>query len=223
MEMANGDIWRGGPVRVVFISDTHGKHRQFGPLEGDVLVHCGDACGHANEARGDLDDLDDWFETLSFRRILCIGGNHDYPIERRATARESVLRNATYLQDEAYAYRGLRFYGAPWTPGLMGFAFYADGAAIQQKWDQIPNNIDVLITHTPPAGILDENSGGYSVGCRRLTAVLPRKQPQIHCFGHVHASAGLSHKGGTTFVNAASIRRNQAGLNLPISIDVWPR
>ena len=33
-------------LRVVVISDTHGMHRKVNVPDGDVLVHCGDFCGH---------------------------------------------------------------------------------------------------------------------------------------------------------------------------------
>lgn len=63
----------------------------------------------------------------------------------------------------------------------------------------------MLITHTPPAGVLDRTSGGRHCGCPDLLARVEQVGPSIHCFGHVHASAGRLVRGPTKFVNAAVV------------------
>ena len=63
-----------------------------------------------------------------------------------------LLSNCTYLCDREVDVFGLKVYGAPWHP-MPGYSFYrARGASILQKWNQIPNKLDVLVTHTPPLG-----------------------------------------------------------------------
>lgn len=70
----------------------------------------------------------------------------------------------------------------------------------------IPTGVDVLVTHTPPFGILDlPTSGSVNLGCKHLLAELKRIQPRYHIFGHVHASHGRLIEGGTEFVNAAIV------------------
>ena len=59
-------------MRIVFISDTHGKHSELGTLHGDVLVHSGDFCdGYMNDGRS-LAEIDDWFAEQHFDLILCV-------------------------------------------------------------------------------------------------------------------------------------------------------
>jgi Icc-related predicted phosphoesterase len=51
----------------------------------------------------------------------------------------------------------------------------------------IPNDIDILVTHYPPYGILDEDMGSTEI----LNFVL-KSRPQWHLFGHIHSTAGQS-------------------------------
>jgi predicted phosphodiesterase len=84
-------------LRIVIISDTHGKHAELGDLSGDVLIHCGDFCnGYMNDGHS-LSEIDDWFGEQAFDLILCVGGNHDFAAELRHASGMSVFRNAIYL------------------------------------------------------------------------------------------------------------------------------
>ena len=142
-------------MKLVIISDTHGRHEEYGILEGDVLVHCGDVCDAFSKIPGELERIDAWFGKQQFAAILCIGGNHDFSLQRRARETRSVLPNAVYLEDARYEHNGVVFYGAPWVPELSGWAYYKDAAGLRAKWELIPAEVDVLITHTPPFHILD--------------------------------------------------------------------
>lgn len=211
-------------MKIVVISDTHGGHEALGVLSGDVLIHCGDF-EHlfALDARA-LAAVDAWFGKQRFEHILCIGGNHDLDLERRvgggSEPSERPFRNAQYLQDSGFVYRGVRFHGAPWVPMLDGHAFFADDRALAAAWSRIPNDVDVLITHTPPAGILDESSTGLKLGCRHLSERLAALSPRLHCFGHVHASAGHRTIGGTTYVNASSVNSAFKVVHPPFTIEL---
>lgn len=134
-------------MRIVIVSDTHTEHEQLGRLRGDVLIHCGDSANGFKRSPDDVRLLDDWFGQQDFDRILCTGGNHDFAMEDRSRAGTSVLRNAEFLQDRSVHYRGVHFYGAPWTPELAGWAFYLPSHEMREKWALIPESVDVLITH----------------------------------------------------------------------------
>ncbi|KAL8921892.1 MAG: hypothetical protein Q9208_005496 [Pyrenodesmia sp. 3 TL-2023] len=56
----------------------------------------------------------------------------------------------------------------------------------------IPNHpdIDILLTHGPPHGILDETRTGENVGCEHLLRAVKRCRPRLHCFGHIHEGWG---------------------------------
>ena len=207
-------------MKLVIISDTHGLHEEIGTLRGDVLIHCGDSGNGFTRQASDVDRLDDWFGQQAFDRILCIGGNHDFEMQARAERGALVFRNAEYLQDQAYEYRGVRFYGSPWTPELVDWAYYLDDDELQDRWELIPDAVEVLITHTPPFGVLDRNSSGRNCGCPELQRRLLNLHPRIHCFGHIHASAGTTSMNGTTFINASMVNRRYEVARAPVEIEI---
>ncbi len=192
-------------MRITIISDTHRQHRAFGQLSGDVLIHCGDMFSLFDGDENDLDDIDQWFALQEFEAILCIGGNHDLVLEAKVRKRPDPFRHAIYLQDSDFVLDGIRFWGAPWTPELRGHAFFREDAELCSSWASIPPDTQILITHTPPAGVLDRSSRGLDLGCRYLRQAVTRIAPKLHCFGHVHASAGREQIGATTFINASSV------------------
>jgi Icc-related predicted phosphoesterase len=194
-------------MRIVIISDTHGNHDELGTLYGDVLIHCGDMCNAFNQNDQDIVNLDNWFGKQNFQRILCIGGNHDFILEKGLKVGEIEFKNAIYLQDQSYQYQGVNFFGSPWVPEISGWAFYLNTEALQEKWSQIPDRTNVLITHTPPYGILDRNSSGKYCGCPELFKRVQDIHPKLHCFGHIHASFGVSESNGITFLNASTVNR----------------
>ena len=186
------------------ISDTHAQHRRVDIPDGDVLVHAGDIT-----RRGGLDDLADfnaWLGTLPHRHKVVIAGNHDWCFVNSRFEARGCLTNATYLQDEATEIDGVRFWGSPWQPWFLDWAFnLARGVALQEVWAKIPIDTDVLITHGPPLGILDMTTRGEPVGCEDLLARIDIVQPALHVFGHIHEGGGMKAHGRTTFVNASTL------------------
>jgi Icc-related predicted phosphoesterase len=207
-------------VRVVIVSDTHGKHEDLGILEGDVLIHCGDGCDGFERDPRDVDRLDTWFGLQRFEVILCTGGNHDFAMEEWIADNRSVFRNAIFLVDQQFTYDGVRFYGSPWTPELDGWAFYLEPERAESCWSRIPLETDVLITHSPPAGILDANRGGWRCGCSHLARRVEEVRPSLHCFGHVHASAGTLQRGEVFYVNASMVNSQYQIVHSPVVYDL---
>ncbi|KMW57491.1 hypothetical protein AIOL_002456 [Candidatus Rhodobacter oscarellae] len=124
------------------------------------------------------------------------------------------------LHDTSVTISGVKFYGAPWVPELSRHAFYANERALRAAWLKIPADVDVLITHTPPAGVLDVSSRGQSLGCPLLAGRVKALGPRLHCFGHVHASAGVQVQESTTFVNATSVNSALEIANLPFEFEL---
>ena len=104
------------------------------------------------------------------------------------------LTNCLYLQDSKTEVFGLKIYGTPWQPKFCGWAFNLDrGHALMEKWDQIPDDTDILITHTPPVGYGDLCSTGIRAGCvELLTSVQQRIKPKYHIYGHIHEGDFIS-------------------------------
>jgi 3',5'-cyclic AMP phosphodiesterase CpdA len=114
----------------------------------------------------------------------------------------------TYLEEGTYTFtlkNGAKFslYASPYSPAFCDWAFayehdedrfngphcVADGVK-SIATNPIPNDVDIVMTHGPPKGILDVCPQG-SVGCKNILQAMRRVRPRLHCFGHVHPGNGM--------------------------------
>ena len=209
-------------MRLVCISDTHSMHREISVPDGDILIHAGDCLGVGT--LDELEDLDDWLSEQPHRHKILIAGNHDWCLQDEPAEAEALIKNAIYLRDSGTEIEGLRFWGSPWTPVFFDWAFnLTRGPAIAKRWEQIPADTDVLITHGPPAGILDQvltATHSQSVGCDDLTRELERLKLKMHVFGHIHEGHGQQHMDDCLFVNASTCNGSFRPLNPAIVVDL---
>ncbi len=203
------------PLRIVVISDTHSLHGALEVPPGDILVHAGDLTNHG--ALEDVVAFDRFLAALPHRHKLVIAGNHDFCFERQGEAARAALRHATYLEDDAIVVEGIRFYGSPWQPWFYDWAFNLHrGPEIRAKWELIPEDTDVLITHGPPLGHGDLVARGERVGCRDLLERVRRIKPRYHLFGHIHEAYGTTADGTTTYVNASTCDLGYRPIHAPV-------
>lgn len=207
-------------MRLVCISDTHLQPWPNIP-DGDVLIHAGDATLNGSDNEIDTFAARMWKEPHEHK--IFVAGNHDFGFQRRASRFEPLLNShgITYLQDSAVEIEGVRFWGSPWTPAFMDWAFNLPrGTKLREKWDLIPENTHVLITHGPPFSILDVVRFDERVGCVDLLDAVRRVRPLVHVFGHIHECPGRVENGGTTFVNASTCDEDYRSVNPPIVVDI---
>jgi Icc-related predicted phosphoesterase len=210
-------------MRLVCISDTHGMHRQIDIPAGDLLIHSGDCLGVGTLE--EVEELDRWFAELPHTHKILIAGNHDWCFQNDPIEARNRITHAHYLLDSALEIDGLTFWGSPWVPAFFNYAFNLErGEALAERWAQIPRNTDVLITHGPPAGILDEvitpNGTVIHPGCEDLARALKTLSPRLHVFGHIHEGYGQQHAGDTRYINASSCNARFKPVNPPIVLDI---
>lgn len=190
-------------MRLLIVSDTHGKHREIDMPDGDVFIHAGDMSmkGRMSE----ISAVGEWLQALPHRHKIVVAGNHDFAFElSRGLAAKALGEGVTYLEDSGVTIEGIRFWGSPWQPWFYDWAFNLyPGPALAQKWALIPPSTDVLITHGPPRNILDEVGKGEHAGCVDLAARLDDLSVRVHAFGHIHESSGLLEQDGRVYVNAS--------------------
>lgn len=217
-------------MKFVIISDTHGCHDELvqSKLVGGVIIHCGDMTnvGTPNQ----LFDFAYWFSSLPIKHKICVAGNHDlgldkyspkmyhYTVDEKENEKILTDKGIIYLRDSEIVIDGVKFYGTPSQPPFCNWAFNDNERTREMKFEMIPNDTDVLITHCPPYGILDTVCLGENVGCKYLLEAVKRVKPRIHCFGHIHEDYGIFRDTNTTFINASSI--NVGGMNDPICYEV---
>jgi len=203
-------------MKFIVISDTHGYHQELVLPKGDVLLHAGDITERGT--KGEIIDFLDWFASLDYAHKIFIGGNHDlflddYPVELL----ELLPTNVIYLRDRGYKIKELQLWGSPVSPDFVGWAFGKERWEMAEHWKYLPKKIDILITHTPPFGILDTpTSSSRNLGCKALLDMVQFIGPNYHLFGHIHASYGKVVENGTTFINASNMNSYMGLVNPPV-------
>ena len=205
-------------MRIVLLSDTHERHRELDVPDADLLIHAGDATFSGK--RDALRDFDDWIASLPHRHKIFIAGNHDRSLEKKREEAEAILKHVTYLRDSGVTIDGVKIWGSPWQPEFMSWAFNLPrGRALREKWDLIPPDTDILVTHGPPLGHGDRVFEGERVGCEELAARLTELDVRLHVFGHIHEDYGVTRAGNTLFANASSCDLGYAPSQPPILLE----
>jgi len=216
--------------KIVHISDTHTYHRQVVLPEGDILIHSGDITKMGTLS--EIEDFVEWMSEQKFSHKICISGNHDWCFTNALRKKSLKLfknKDIVYLQDSSIIIDNIKFWGSPWTPEYFNWAWnLSRGKALAAKWAQIPDDVNVLITHGPPYGVLDLVENNLSnigrdlhQGCQDLfNRVMDLKQLKAHCFGHLHYGYGKIKINNITFSNAASCNERYIPDNPPITFDL---
>lgn len=117
----------------------------------------------------------------------------DYGEIRQLLSASAEAANIIFLDEGSYEFRLrnsalLRVYASPFTPSLSGdwgFQYHPN----EGHNFEIPETVDIVITHGPPKGILDYTDGRRA-GCPSLFQAVARARPRLHCFGHIHEGWG---------------------------------
>jgi Icc-related predicted phosphoesterase len=206
-------------MKVVCISDTHGLHERVDVPDGDLLIHAGDITNLGEIER--VRSFDDWLATLPHPNKVVIAGNHDSCFERTPEVAAALITHAHYLVDSAVEILGRKIYGSPWQPWFMDWAFNLPrGEPIRRKWNQIPADTDILVTHGPPATRGGNTAYGDDAGCADLKEAVERVQPALHVFGHIHEGYGIYPQPDTTYVNASICTIGYEPVNPPVVIEL---
>jgi Icc-related predicted phosphoesterase len=200
-------------MRIVCVADTHGYHEDLQIPDGDLLIFAGDYAKNDYNEMGQLAKFNEWLGKLPMP-VIVIAGNHDWIFEKSHHQAANILANATYLNDSTVMINGLKIWGSPVSPRFLDWAFNRDrGPDIDRHWQMIPDDVDVLITHGPPYGILDmvrmrgtkvRSTGDPHQGCedlKRRIAQLSRLK--LHVCGHLHEGYGREEHNGVQYVNAS--------------------
>lgn len=186
-------------MKILAISDTHCNHKKIKlPSEHiDVMIHCGDISNSSDSNINRIEVLDflDWYNNINaIQYKILIAGNHDVILERKKDfIKNNNFNNIIYLQDSEIIIDNIKFYGSPYTSTYgKSWAFMKKTNQLEKIWKKIPDNIDILITHGPPKGILDlsidKQDNIKQVGCPHLLNRIINLNLSTHCFGHIHTN-----------------------------------
>ena len=182
-------------MKIVAISDGHGNLPDI--PECDVFIHAGDICPATNHTRSFQsnwlkDKFVPWLDNIPAKEKIIIAGNHDWIFY---DAKNLLPRlNCHYLENSSIEIDGRLFYGTPWTPWFLDWAFNfpkseqtGECPKTKAMWALIPDATDILITHGPPHGKGDNVQYTERVGCPELLLRVLEIKPKLHIFGHIHS------------------------------------
>ncbi|OMJ93267.1 hypothetical protein SteCoe_3849 [Stentor coeruleus] len=220
-------------IRFVCISDSHSLFFNFPP--GDVLLHAGDFTKKGTSE--EVFQFANYLKTTNYQYKVIISGNHDSPFDTNnfdeimrkrknphpcnPYAVKSLFNDFTYLEDSFVNVFGYTIWGTPWTRQHYKGAFtIKDKYKLIQKWQKIPLGIDIVLSHSPPNGILDKTKDNQHLGCSGLAEIIKMIKPKVHVFGHIHEGHGVQIIDGTTYINASVCNNRYQAIYSPIVFDL---
>lgn len=191
-------------IQATLISDTHGQEPVL--PGGDILFHAGDLSvhGYRVEIIKALNYLHE--QKDKYKHIILTPGNHDLWAERHPEEFKQACTAAgiILLINDGIVIEGKKIWASPVTPVYHNWAFNQGEGDRRLLWSNIPRNLDVLLTHSPPYGVLDQ-ANDKRLGCIPLRDRVREVKPTYHLFGHVHESPGTTTKkdSPTIYINGA--------------------
>lgn len=213
------------------IADLHGF---FPKLDGgDLLIVAGDLT--ASDTPQQHLQFVDWCRYLPYRKIIVIAGNHDMflqNIKSKYFGMPVYHDHCEYLCDSGTEFEGLKIWGSPCSLIFEDInprctAFTGTEKDLAEKFALIPDEIDILITHTPPFGILDgipmEDGSLYHVGSKSLALKVGKMKnpPQLWIVGHIHEAYGEdlpTRDKPCKIINCSHVNKHYQPVNKPIRI-----
>src|ERR1700744_38890 len=172
------------------ISDLHGY---FPKLDGgDLLIIAGDLT--SRDERDQYVEFFKWLYLQKYKRKILVAGNHDNWLQELFIIPNEPT-DLDYLCNSGTEFEGLKIWGTPHSLRFDGVnprctAFMGTENDLKEKYDLIPEGIDILISHTPPYSILDKNIYGEHCGSKSLRNAMFRVKPKYLVCGHIHECGG---------------------------------
>ena len=191
-------------MKICAMSDTHGYLPKEIP-ECDALLIAGDFCVRMPvyyQLQWLRFEFRSWLQELEVPVFAC-AGNHDWPFFEYA---DDVPKLPwTYLEDSGTEFKGFKIYGTPWQRIFYDWAFNLTEYQLNEKWNMIPEDTDILICHSPPKFFGDLTKRGSHEGSQTLLERIVEIKPQLVVFGHIHLGHGEWTHNGVKMANVAMV------------------
>lgn len=193
-------------IKICAISDLHGYLPKIEPC--DLVLICGDIVGLRAQRypksckKWYIDWFKPWVNELPCDKVLFIPGNHEVGMEGHEEEYKKLFGphdKATVLFHESYEYLGsdgetYKIFGTPYCKVFGNWAYMYPDDTLRQAFSEIPENLDILITHDQPYEfgdiLLQEDcpwADGSHIGNKPLLEAILAKQPRYQLNGHLHS------------------------------------
>lgn len=227
-------------MKICHISDTHGMYfKDLAP--GDVLIHSGDGLLYGDLA--EVRKFSEWFKSQEYKHKVFVPGNHDRCFETNYHICEQIMSDAgvnTLVNCELdinFNGRKVKVWGSPYTKSFGGWSFMKREEILYGIFSHIPESLDILVTHGPPQGILDEVKISYieeyfpgnirqnfikeemieHTGSTSLMGAIKnlKQKPKLHLFGHIHEAYGFHEEDEIRFFNSSVVNERLEAVGEP--------
>jgi Icc-related predicted phosphoesterase len=174
------------------------------PTDIDMVIFSGDCSNPRDPYQNEVEvrGFIDWYSTLKIPHKIFVAGNHDTSIEKRFVTNDDFKRGGIiYLENEDVTIEGIKIFGSPYTPTFgYGWAFNKDRNKLERIWRNIiDEDVDIVINHGPPKGILDlstdRNGNIERCGDKSLLNRVKEVNPKLCLFGHIHNHLDIINQG----------------------------
>lgn len=214
-------------MKICIISDTHSLHNQITHKlpEADCLIFAGDMCnvGYLHEVQY----FADWLDKIKSRfiSIIIVAGNHDWPFQKEPNAARKYIEDtgAIYLENKETIVNGFKVWGSPATREFCNWSFNYTEEELKEIWKTIPNDVDILVTHSMPKNILDFTPhGDVNVGEVGLVKRIKQlKDLKLYIGGNLHYHGGETKLvNGVLYVNAAVCDERYKPIQGPVVLNI---
>lgn len=198
-------------MKVLAFSDLHLARAYAARIveksrEADLVIAAGDFA----HARTGLEAAMALLEGIA-APVVAVPGNGESVDELRAAAPEGWH----VLHGQGIEIDGVRIFGLGYGVPVTPFGAWSCDLSEAQAEEMLAacEDVDLLVTHSPPKGVADRTSRGVSVGSTAILAAIERLQPQLAVFGHVHEGQGKEGRVGAT----RAVNLGPAGLWFEVS------
>lgn len=193
--------------KIWHFSDTHTYHDLLEIPKNITIVICsGDISNakHKETSYKEIMNFIEWFKKLPIKYKVFVAGNHDSAIETNTLdiIKEFEKAGIYYIQDSFIEIEGIKIYGTPYTPTFGEWFFMKARHKMNDLWNKVPDDTDILVTHGPPKGLLDLSYNKEGVlefcGCKSLrNHCISRLNLKLCLFGHIHNTEDIINAGIT--------------------------
>lgn len=233
-------------MKIAVISDLHGYLPIYpskywdGIEECEILLICGDILPlniQTNMPKSKdwlIVDFKLWASDLPVEKVYIIAGNHDFWFERNSLEAHSIFSKydkVTYLCNEFADYISIqdskvyRIFGTPYCKIFGYWAFMRGNEFLAQKYNEIPENVDIFISHDAPkvsdVGMIKEGWSGTDAGNPVLAKYILEKKPRYAFCGHIHSgNHELQEVEGIKFANTSVVNEHYDLFYKPLIIRI---
>ena len=192
-------------MKICAISDLHGDLIDIEPC--DLVLVCGDSVplnvqSSTNRTKKWYKEkFTKWAENLPCEKVIFIAGNHELGFKGHQIIYESLFPTSnkiTYLCHKEYVFthngKDYGIFGTPYCKKFGNWAFMYPDDVLKQIFNEIPEGLDILITHDQPYEygdiLLQEDcpwADGNHIGSKPLLDAILEKQPRFQFNGHLHS------------------------------------